>query len=274
MTLTSFDLILAFCGSFHFPQFRIQINFGFSFRTAFIAPLFYFNRLRQTQPQFLECFFVSLKNLFYDMIFFFFVFAGVPGKVRWKPPGNHQLPHGKPALHSSAYSSMMSPRLTFKSLARVQYSLQNNTEGQNWAGTPCGFLLSHIVKICLCDCQSERRSHLKAAEDEKDSWRRLFQSSFRPASLNSESDESSTFQNKNPVFVLPLFCYVKVTVSFLRGFDVVTFPSLFQRGRALDLKTAAEHAEREREKDRDGRSLLIIFPGWMHTWTAVVTADV
>lgn len=180
--------------------------------------------------------------------YFFFVFAGVPGKVRWKPPGNHQLPHGKPALHSSAYSSMISPRLTFKSLARVQYSLQNNTEGQNWAGTPCGFLLSHIVKICLCDCQSERRSHLKAAEDEKDSWRRLFQSSFRPASLNSESDESSTFQNKNPVFVLPLFCYVKVTVSFLRGFDVVTFPSLFQRGRALDLKTAAEHAERERER--------------------------
>lgn len=149
--------------------------------------------------------------------FFFFVFAGVPGKVRWKPPGNHQLPHGKPALHSSAYSSMISPRLTFKSLARVQYSLQNNTEGQNWAGTPCGFLLSHIVKICLCDCQSERWSHLKAAEDEKDSWRRLFQGSFRPASLNSESDESSTFQNKNPVFVLPLFCYVKVTVSFLRG---------------------------------------------------------
>lgn len=34
----------------------------------------------------------------------------------------------------------------------------------------------------------------------------------------------------------------------LTGLDVVTFPSLFQRGRALDLKTAAEHAERERER--------------------------
>ena len=69
VTLTSFDLILAFCGSFHFPQFRIQINFGFSFRTVFIAPLFYFNRQIQTQQQFLEYF--SLKNLFYDILFSF-----------------------------------------------------------------------------------------------------------------------------------------------------------------------------------------------------------
>lgn len=217
MTLTSFDLILAFCGSFHFPQFRIQINFGFSFRTVFIAPLFYFNRLRQTQPQFLECFFVSLKNLFYDMIFFFLSLQECLekcGESLQEIINYHMV--SRPCT-PPRYSSMISPRLTFKSLARVQYSLQNNTEGQNWAGTPCGFLLSHIVKICLCDCQSERWSHLKAAEDEKDSWRRLFQGSFRPASLNSESDESSTFQNKNPVFVLPLFCYVKVTVGFLRG---------------------------------------------------------
>lgn len=134
---------------------------------------------------------------------------------------------------------------------------------------------SHTSLKSVCVTVSQSGDHISKPQRTRKTHDAVFsRAPFRPASLNSESDESSTFQNKNPVFVLPLFCYVKVTVSFLRGFDVVTFPSLFQRGRALDLKTAAEHAEREREKDRDGRSLLIIFPEWMHTWTAVVTADV
>ena len=193
MTLTSFDLILAFCGSFHFPQFRIQINVGFSFRTAFIAPLFYFNRLRQTQQQFLEYFFVSLKNLFYDMIFFFLSFQeGLEkcGESLQEIINYHMV--SRPAL--------LHIQLDWDGAARWYHPdwLLKASRGSN---IPSGTILRVRTELGLhVDFFSHTSLNLSVwlsvravitsqnHRGRERLWRRLFQSSFRPASLNSESD--------------------------------------------------------------------------------------
>lgn len=77
---------------------------------------------------------------------------------------------------------------------------------------------SHTSLKSVCVTVSQSGDHISKPQRTRKTHDAVFsRAPFRPASLNSESDESSTFQNKNPVFVLPLFCYVKVTIGFLRG---------------------------------------------------------
>lgn len=72
VTLTSFDLILAFCGSFHFPQFRIQINSGFSFSDSFYCSPFLFQPSKTNTAAVPGIFLCLVKEfiLWYDFIFF------------------------------------------------------------------------------------------------------------------------------------------------------------------------------------------------------------
>ena len=79
---------------FSFSSIYYSNKFRFQFSDSFYCSSFLFQPSNPNTAAVPGIFLIKESVLWYT---FFFFFAGVPGKVQWKPPGNHQLPHGKPA---------------------------------------------------------------------------------------------------------------------------------------------------------------------------------
>lgn len=122
----------------------------------------------QIQQQFWEYFFM------YYLVKGRFFFAGVPGKVRWKPPGNHQLPHGKSACspecpHMLHFSGLIDSTMISSNIkaSRGTYIPFTTTQRVKLSWTVCvcesccvdstwiSSFTHHRLSVCLsrCNCQ-------------------------------------------------------------------------------------------------------------------------